>query len=147
MGYAQIVYWVIHHDVHAQLWRWFFKEPWFMIHVKIFGLWDSLDLHNAMQWLNYILWQLDYNLHTTKKLKATLLKMIFQSMDLQYILWFKIHYKTKALAWMVLQLIHAILTTQLKTKIHLLQTCQPLEIQTCILKPTNLYFSIKTCIF
>ena len=28
-----------------------------------------------------------------------------------------------------------------------MQTCQPLEIQTCILKPTNLYFSIKTCIF
>ena len=27
------------------------------------------------------------------------------------------------------------------------QTCQPLEIQICILKPTNLYFSIKTCIF
>ena len=27
------------------------------------------------------------------------------------------------------------------------QTCQPLDIQTCILKPTNLYFSIKTCIF
>ena len=28
-----------------------------------------------------------------------------------------------------------------------IQTCQPLEIQTCILKPTNLYFSIETCIF
>ena len=53
------------------------------------------------------------------------------------------NFKSRSAFWGRTLIINSVLS---KTTMYI-QTCQPLEIQTCILKPTNLYFSVKTCIF